>query len=90
MLKYGGRLALIHRTERLCDLLGIMRNEGIEPKVLKMVHPRPGTVSKMFLVRGRKGSRPGLRVDPPLYVHDTEGAYSTELLELYAGGPPCG
>ena len=40
-LKFGGRLCICNRPERLCDIMTAMRASGIEPKRLRTVHKNP-------------------------------------------------
>lgn len=84
LLKNGGRFALIYLAERLPELLGRMSASDIEPKRLRMIHPRQGEAAKMVLVEGRKMGRPGLTVEPPLFVYRGKGRdYSAEVLQMY-------
>ncbi len=83
VLKPYGKLCLIHRPERLADILCLMRNHRIEPKRLRFVHPSPGKVATMILVEGAKHGNPKLFLDPPLYVHDNNGNYTDEIQKIY-------
>lgn len=88
LLKNGGRFAIIYLAERLPELLLQMNSKGIEPKRLRMVHPRLLDPARMVLVEGRKNGRPGLQVEKPLIVYQGEGRdYSPEVLEMYATQP---
>ena len=82
----GGSFAVIYLAERLPELMVKMIAVGIEPKRLRMVHPRQGEVAKMVLLEGRKGGRPGLQVEKPLYVYkngEGERDYTEEVLLMY-------
>lgn len=68
LLFHGGWFCMIHRTERLCDVLEAMRRAGIEPKRLQFVQTAPGRAPKLFLVGGRRGGNPGLELLPPREV----------------------
>lgn len=83
VLKPYGKLCLIHRPERLADILCLMRSYRIEPKRLRFVHPSPGKVATMILVEGAKHGNPKLFLDPPLYVHDNDGNYTDEIQKIY-------
>ena len=61
-----GRLALVHRPERLTDLLCAMRAAGVEPKRLRLCAHHPDKPPFAVLVEGVKGGRPGLTVLPQL------------------------
>ncbi|MCK4503108.1 MAG: SAM-dependent methyltransferase, partial [Desulfuromonadales bacterium] len=86
LLKNGGGFAVIYLAERLPKLLTTLVAAGIEPKRLRMVHPRYGAEAKLVLLEGRKGGRPGLQVEPPLFIYKTGGSgreYSEEVLRMY-------
>ena len=83
LLRWGGRLAVVYRPQRLCDLIEAMRAAGIEPKRLRMVHPAPEKAPSLLLAEGRRGGRPGLEVLPPLILREADGRESRELQEIY-------
>lgn len=87
LLKNGGHFAMIYLAERLPELMVKLVAAGIEPKRLRMVHPRQGGVAKMVLLEGRKGGRPGLQIEKPLYIYkNSEGGrdYTEDVLQMYA------
>lgn len=83
MLVPGGQLAVVHRPERLADIIYSMRNCGIEPKYLRMVHPKPYKKPTMILIKGNRGGNPELKVLEPLYVYNENGTYSEEINRIY-------
>ena len=82
-LKYHGRFRMVHITERLADVLEVMRGHDIEPKCLRMVHGRPDRPAKLFLIEGICGGNKGLDVLPPLIVHNQDGSYTDDILKMY-------
>lgn len=79
LLKQGGKFALVHRPERLVEILSGMREANLEPKRLRLVHPRAGRRANMVLVEGTRGGRPGLTVLPPIAVYDAGGHYTGDV-----------
>jgi tRNA1Val (adenine37-N6)-methyltransferase len=79
----GGRFILIYTTERLPELMSAMQSSGIEPKYLRMVHTRRHYDAKRVLVEGIKGAKSGVRVGPPLIVHELDGQYSHEVRAMF-------
>ena len=64
LLKYGGRLCMCHRPERLADVIFEMRKNRLEPKRLTFVNN--ATESKepwLILVEGRKGGHAGIKIN---------------------------
>ena len=60
LLKFGGRFFTCNKEERLVDLFLLMREYNIEPKVLKFLKSEKG--ASIVLVEGKKGGKPGLKV----------------------------
>ena len=86
LLNNGGRFTVIYLAERLPELMAAMVAVRIEPKRLRMVHPRQGESAKMVLLEGRKGGHPGLQVEKPLYIYKNNGIgrdYTEEVLQMY-------
>lgn len=83
MLVTGGQLAMVHRPERLADIICSMRNNNIEPKYLRFVHPKPFKKPNMILIKGTRGGKSELKVLEPLYVYNLDGKYSDEINKIY-------
>lgn len=83
MLSHGGRLVVIYPSERVADLIDAMRQAGIEPKQLRMIHPAPHTPARRVLAYGVKGKKPGIRIDPPLYIRTDPRNYSKEVDAMF-------
>ena len=60
LLKFGGRLYLVNREERLTDILVYSRKYNIEPKILKILPSSKG--DSIILVEGKKGGKSGIRI----------------------------
>ncbi len=83
LLKPYGKLALIHRPERLIDIITLMKKYKLEPKRLRFIHPSPSKTATMILLEGAKLQKPKLFLEPPLYVHNEKGEYTEEINEIY-------
>lgn len=81
-LKFGGRLCICQRPERLADVLEAMRRNRVEPKRVRFVQQKGDTAPWLFLVEGKKGSKSFMKVEKPLIMKDGEG-YSEEVLKIY-------
>lgn len=82
LLKFGGRLCICQRPERLLDTLEAMRQAKIEPKRLRFVQKQGNTAPWLFLVEGKQGGKPYLKVEAPFIVQGEEG-FSQELQAVY-------
>ncbi len=84
LMKPGGKFSMVHRPQRLADIIYHMRSYSIEPKQLRFVHPSPGKKPNLLLISGTKNGKAELRVQEPLYVYDSTGRYSKEIDEIYS------
>lgn len=83
LLRWGGSLCLVHRPERLTDLLCALRDAALEPKRLRTVCRRTGEAPSLVLVEARRGGKPGLAWEPPLILETAEGRPTEELDRIY-------
>ncbi len=82
LLKFGGRFCLCQRPERLSDVIYAMKQSSLEPKRLRLVAKTPNDKPWLFLIEGKKGSKPFMTVDPTLCVYDGK-EFSKEMIEIY-------
>lgn len=85
LLKFGGRLCICNRPERLSDVISAMKNHSIEPKRIRFVSKTPSDSPWLFLIEGKKGSKPFMQIEPQLYIRDGE-EFSDELKQIYSTG----
>lgn len=83
MLKNNGVLGIVHRPERLTEILIKMKSYNIEPKRIQFIYPKRLGESNIMLIEGSKNGNEGLKIMPPLYVHDGEGNYTDEIKLLF-------
>ena len=82
-LRWGGYFCLVHKPERLTDLLCALRENGLEPKRLRPVCTRPERAPSLVLLEARRGGKPGLRMEPPLVLENSDGSPTAELNRIY-------
>lgn len=83
LLKDNGRIYMVHRPERLADIITLMRKYKIEPKRIQMVHPKLGKAPNIVLVEGQRDGGSFLKWDAPLYVYNEDGSISDEINKIY-------
>lgn len=83
LLKTKGKLFLVHRADRMVDIISAMRKYNIEPKRLRCVHPFINKDSNLLLIEGRKGGGKEMKIMPPLVVRDKDGNYTEEIYAIY-------
>lgn len=83
LLRWGGAFCLVHKPERLTDLLCALRAAAMEPKRLRFVHQTAGAAPSLVLLEGRRGGKPGLTVEAPLILRNNDGSPTAELDAIY-------
>ena len=67
LLKSKGRFAMVHRPDRLIEILELMKKYRIYPKRLRLVYPKINSECNNILIEGIKdGNENGLRILSPL------------------------
>lgn len=86
LLKMNGRGYLVHRPERLPEILATMTAHRLAPKRIKFVYPKPGMEANIVLIEAIKDGKPnGTRIMPPLIVAGEDGKYGPEVQEMLNG-----
>lgn len=83
LLRHGGRLDIVHRAERLVDIMYSIRRADIEPKRLRLVQHSAEHSPSLVLIEGRRGGKPGLQVLPALVLCKPNGEMSAEARRIY-------
>lgn len=83
LLKNNGVLAMVHRADRLIEIISLFQKYGLEVKKLRFVYPKINMESNMVLIEGRKNGKVGLKLLPPLYAHNEDGSYTEEILKMF-------
>jgi Predicted O-methyltransferase len=83
LLDNNGVFGMVHRPERLVEILEVMKKNGIEPKKVQFIYPRPNEEANILLIEGRKNGKPGLKIMPPLFSHEENGEYTEEIKKFF-------
>lgn len=83
LLRWGGSFCLVHKPERLTDLLCALRASAMEPKRLRFVCKTGTDAPSLLLLEGRRGGKPGLTVEPPLILQKSDGTPTSEVDAIY-------
>jgi tRNA1Val (adenine37-N6)-methyltransferase len=80
LLTPRGGLSLVYPAARFAELAAVLREHRLEPKTVRMVHPRAERPAKLVLLHAVKGGRADLKVLPPLVLHaEDEHAFTEEV-----------
>ena len=86
LLKNKGTLALVHRSERISEIIELLKKYRLEPKRIRFVYPKQNTDSNLVLIEARKNSNIGVKILSPLIVHDKYSNYTNEVLKMFKRG----
>ncbi len=82
LLRFGGKLCICQRPERVFDVMYSMRENGIEPKTLRFVSKKGDTQPWLVLIEGKRGAKNGLKVLGNLVAYNEDGTLTKEMLEI--------
>lgn len=85
LLRTGGKISMVHKPQRLGEIVTLMCQYRLEPKVIRFVHPRAGAEANMVLIEALRDGKPDVRILPPLIVYGDDGVYCQELMDIYYG-----
>ena len=83
MLKDKGTIYMVHRPDRLADILCGLRNKKLEPKEIRFIYPSKEKEPNLILIKAVKNGGKFLKVDKPLFVYGENGEYTKEILKIY-------
>ena len=83
LLKNDGYIAIVHRPERLLDIITTMKKYNIQPKKIQFVYPKTNMDANILLVEGTKNGKEGLKVLPPIYTHLENGEYTDKIKKYF-------
>lgn len=83
LLKDKGEFYMVHRVERLVDIMCLLRKYKIEPKNIRFVHSKTKEKPILILLRCVKNANKFLKIDNPLVIYKEDGEYTDEILEIY-------
>lgn len=83
LLKSLGEFYMVHRSERLVDIMCLLRKYKLEPKNIRFVHSKQGDKPNLILIKAVKNAKQFLNIDKPLTIYKDSGEYTDEILTIY-------
>lgn len=83
LLSKKGRLYLVHKPERLADLICIGRKYNLEAKEIQFVYPQVNKKASIVLISYIKDGGNETRVLEPLVEYNEDMTYTKEILKIY-------
>lgn len=81
-LKYGGDFFLVHKPERLAEIITAAAQNGLEAKRLCILHHKENSPVSLILLQLRKGGKPGL-IWEEIALHDKAGNPTEAYRKIY-------
>lgn len=86
LLKMNGRGYLVHRPDRLAEILQELTTHRLAPKRIRFIFPKEGRNANIVLIEAIKDGRPGgIKIVPPLVVNEETGSYGPEVRRMLYG-----
>ncbi len=82
ILKYSGKFYMIHKSERLAEVLTSLSNNKLEPKVLTLIYPKASKAVDTFIIEAQKCGAPGLKINS-VVVYEENGEMTPWAKKLY-------
>ena len=85
LLKNNGKLVMVHRIDRLNEIIELSKKYNLEIKRMEFIYPRINEDANMIIIEAHKNGKPGLKVLPPIIVHDEKGNYNKKIEIMFKG-----
>ena len=85
LLTTKGSIVMVHRTERLIEIINLLTKHNFAVKRLRFVYPKKGQDSNMVLIEASNNGLFGLKMLEPLYVHEGD-KYTPEVMKIFNFG----
>lgn len=83
LLNSNCSIYIIHRPDRLVDIIQALKKYKLEPKNIRFIYPKINKEPNLVLIKATKNGRPFLKVEKPLFVYNEDGSYCKEILKIY-------
>lgn len=83
LLRTKGRFCVVFPAQRMLELMECMQDVKIQPKRMRLVHPKIDRAPNLVLLEGVKLGRPMLSIGPPLIVYHEDGTETDEIKRIY-------
>ena len=83
LLKDKGAFYMVHRPERLSEIIYKLKQNKLEPKIIKLVYSSINSEPKLVLIKAVKNAKEFLKIEKPLFIYNEDGNYTDELLKIY-------
>ncbi len=85
LLKTKSSLCMVHRTDRLVEIINLLTKYKFTIKRMRFVYPKKGEISNIVLIDASNNGSTGLKLLEPLYVHENN-EYTDEIRRIFNYG----
>lgn len=83
LLKSKSEFYMVHRAERIADIMYLLKKYKLEPKQIRFVQSKINSSPNLVLIRCVKDGGNALKIDNPLVVYNDDGTYTDEIYKIY-------
>ena len=83
LVKDRGYFYLVHRADRLTEIISALQKFNFEAKKIKFCYTTENKNAKIVLIEAIKSGKAGLTILPPLVINKNNGEYTEEVLEMF-------
>ncbi len=83
LLKNGGYLDMVHQTNRFFDVVDMLKKHNFAINKVQLIYPKENKESNLFMIEAIKDGKCGVKFLKPLYVHNEDGSYKKEILNMF-------
>ena len=83
LLNSNCSIYMVHRPDRLIDIIESFRKYKLEPKKIRFIYPKTNKEPNLVLIKATKNGKQFLKVEKPLIIYNNDGTYTDEILEIY-------
>lgn len=87
LLVDGGYLYMVHRCERITEIMELFSKNCFQIKTMRFVYSKVDSDEALFvLIEARKNKNPGTKILKPLYIYNNDNVYTDEVLNIFNFG----
>ncbi len=80
----GGMFYMVHRSERLSEIIICLKKHGFAIKKMKFVYPKTNAKEALLiLIEAKKNGNESMKVEQPLYIYQEDGEYTNEVKQIF-------
>ena len=81
LLKFGGKLYMVHDANRLTEIISTFKKHNLEVKKILLTYANINNNANLVLIQATKGGKSGVEVCPVLITNNADGTYNHDLLK---------